>query len=941
MRILIVGEGLTARALRSLVAMDQTTLLPGVRRGHATVALEEDLGVRHPHVDGIDSSLELAIVTHLAKAGKVTIDGARGRRMEHNAITVRVPKYTEESSHAVEQAVYHGLLDAARPKTGAVQRPAATSWGRRLLQWLGLAGVVFLLSAAPAAAQVVAVRDATTGVVVPNIGNDANDAIRVYCVGGTCTGGGGGGGGTSEADRAAFTFGVTNLTPIGGVFDDTPPAVLTTGMVGVGRMTSRRALHVNLRDNSGNEITSFPVTGTFWPATQPISAAVLPLPAGASTAALQTQPGVDIGDVTINNAAGAAAVNIQDGGNSITIDATALPLPVGAATSALQTTGNTSLGNIDTSTSGLNAKFPAVAAITALTANPTVTKIQTFPAVQNSLGSWDPLTGGSAAADGVTSPASGVVNAREFAHLYNGATWDRAASGSLLADATGATASTGNANVRGFMFGYNGAGTFDRVRTGSNAADNVVTGTLGNVQSLGFNFVWDSSGGNWDRMKGDSTDGVLVNLGANNDVTVTNTVNVDTEFPAQTIADNMGNPGANALLGTASFSMVWDSLNSQWMRLRNVQGGGGSGASSDAEVNPRLSSFGSYPYMYNGATWDRARGSAADGLTVNLGANNDVTVTGTVTADTELAAAAALTDAFANPTTAPVGAFTMKWNSGPATWSRWDGAVTVSNTVAISAAALPLPANAAQEAGGNLAAIKTNTDPLVAAGAGGYVRQDSTATIAKETGGNLATVKTNTDPLVVAGGGGYVRQDSTATIAKETGGNLATVKTNTDPFVVAAAGGYVRQDSTGTIAKETGGNLATVKTNTDPLIAAAAGGYIRQDSTATIAKETGGNLATLVTQTDTVETLLTTIASLVKAIGATQGATDPGLVPLAVNQPVPLSVTNTQGAYEPLQVSGGAVWVRQAAPTQVIDAGYNPLLQFCNKVRRTNCRPVQ
>lgn len=32
------------------------------------------------------------------------------------------------------------------------------------------------------------------------------------------------------------------------------------------------------------------------------------------------QPGVDIGDVTINNAAGASAVNIQDGGNSITID---------------------------------------------------------------------------------------------------------------------------------------------------------------------------------------------------------------------------------------------------------------------------------------------------------------------------------------------------------------------------------------------------------------------------------------------------------------------------------------------------------------------------------------------------------------------------------------------------------------------------------------------
>lgn len=52
----------------------------------------------------------------------------------------------------------------------------------------------------------------------------------------------------------------------------------------------------------------------------PISAAALPLPTGAATSALQTQPGVDIGDVTVNNAAGAAAVNIQDGGNSITVD---------------------------------------------------------------------------------------------------------------------------------------------------------------------------------------------------------------------------------------------------------------------------------------------------------------------------------------------------------------------------------------------------------------------------------------------------------------------------------------------------------------------------------------------------------------------------------------------------------------------------------------------
>src|SRR6188474_10767 len=68
-----------------------------------------------------------------------------------------------------------------------------------------------------------------------------------------------------------------------------------------------------------------PVSGTFFQATQPVSAAALPLPTGAATSSLQTQPGVDIGDVTINNAAGASAVNIQDGGNAITVDSTQLP----------------------------------------------------------------------------------------------------------------------------------------------------------------------------------------------------------------------------------------------------------------------------------------------------------------------------------------------------------------------------------------------------------------------------------------------------------------------------------------------------------------------------------------------------------------------------------------------------------------------------------------
>lgn len=40
-----------------------------------------------------------------------------------------------------------------------------------------------------------------------------------------------------------------------------------------------------------------------------------------------------------------------------------------------------------------------------------------------------------------------------------------------------------------------------------------------------------------------------------------------------------------------------------------------------------------FGYNFDGAAWDRIRGDATDGLLVNLGTNNDVTVTGTVTVD--------------------------------------------------------------------------------------------------------------------------------------------------------------------------------------------------------------------------------------------------------------------------------------------------------------------
>lgn len=112
-----------------------------------------------------------------------------------------------------------------------------------------------------------------------------------------------------------------------------------------------------------------------------------------------------------------------------------------------------------------------------------------------------------------------------------------------------------------------------------------ISGTVAVTQSG----TWDEVGIN------DSGNSITVDDGGGSltvdgTVAVSGTVTVDSELPAAAaLADNAANPTAPAV---GAFGMVWD-----------------------------------------GATWDRAPGTAADGTLVNLGANNDVTVTGTVTAN--------------------------------------------------------------------------------------------------------------------------------------------------------------------------------------------------------------------------------------------------------------------------------------------------------------------
>jgi hypothetical protein len=209
------------------------------------------------------------------------------------------------------------------------------------------------------------------------------------------------------------TVGVSGTVPISAAALPLPAGASTSAL--------------QLPDNHQVAVSNFP-------ATQPISAAALPLPAGASTSALQLPDGHN---VTVDNAAGAAAVNVQDGGNSLTVDATSLPLPTGASTAALQTQPGVDIGDVTvnnaagasavniqdggnsitvdgsisiTGTPTVDTELPAAAALADAAANPTAPAVGAFNMVWNGA-TWDRLMGNAAGGAEVQgSVANGVAD---------------------------------------------------------------------------------------------------------------------------------------------------------------------------------------------------------------------------------------------------------------------------------------------------------------------------------------------------------------------------------------------------------------------------------------------------------------------------------------------------------------------------------------------------
>ena len=115
-------------------------------------------------------------------------------------------------------------------------------------------------------------------------------------------------------------------------------AATQSGSWNVGINNGAGASAVNIQDG-GNSITvDGTVTANAGTGTFNVSGTVAATQSG--TWVLGANSGVDIGDVTINNGSGGNAVNIQDGGNSITVDGT---VTANAGTGTFAVSGNVGL----------------------------------------------------------------------------------------------------------------------------------------------------------------------------------------------------------------------------------------------------------------------------------------------------------------------------------------------------------------------------------------------------------------------------------------------------------------------------------------------------------------------------------------------------------------------------------------------------------------------
>ena len=333
---------------------------------------------------------------------------------------------------------------------------------------------------------------------------------------------------------------------------------------------------------------------------------------------------------------------------------------------------------------------------------------------------------------------------------------------------------------------------------------------------------------------------------------------------------------------------------------------------ADNALNPTAPAVGAFLMAWDGATWDRAPGTSADGLLVNLGGNNDVTVTGTVTANagTNLNTSALALEAGGNLAAAATSLAVLDdWDSS--------GACKVVGPAAHDAAASGNPVLVGAE-------FDDATPDAVDEGDAGRLRISANRnlyTTLRDAAGNergasvnasnqLSVSVDNTVAVAshaVTNAGTFAVQESGAALAAlELVDNIVSVvdgAAGATPTGVAALA--IRDDALSALAPAEGDFVGLRTGSTGALWVATAStvtvaGTVTANAgtnlnTSALALEAGGNLALAATA-------LQLIDNLVLAEDAAHGSGDPGVQLLAVRKDSGAALAGSDGDYSPLQV---------------------------------------
>jgi hypothetical protein len=268
---------------------------------------------------------------------------------------------------------------------------------------------------------------------------DANGALKVA---------GAGTGGTSITDGAAFTADSTAVNPIAGYRDDTSPATVTEGDAAGVRITEYRALHVNLRDALGAELTVGGATQYAEDAAH-ASGDQLTMAGAVRRDTAASSAGTDGDNATLNVSATGRLWA------SATIDA-ALPAGtnnIGDVDILTIAAGDNNIGNVDIVT------MPNVTLAAGTNTNEVVGDAAHDAAVAGNpvlIGIEARSTDGTAVTSGDASRVLGTLLGKQVTYPYAlpGSTWNYAAAAGGLVNTTGVSAkAAAGAGVRNYVTG--------------------------------------------------------------------------------------------------------------------------------------------------------------------------------------------------------------------------------------------------------------------------------------------------------------------------------------------------------------------------------------------------------------------------------------------------------------------------------------------------------